>query len=181
MCPDCRIMLWPSLGAEDTPLGLRTLFCTTSKVRCPLISIFMEKAVRPTGNQLNKAPTLEPASCFDTTYSTCNEGQGAEYSQSRIILKGKYWCSLLVGTFQLTETLCVAIWYIQLCRMELFLGREVLIKRVKILSWKEEKHFYFRFIWCWNYFNCKKNLTFSLSAMFYSFIKHGRQTWGHTI
>lgn len=86
---------------------------------------------------------------FHTTYSTCNEGQGAEYSQSRIIFKGKYWRSLLVGTFRFT-VVCV--------RYDTFncAGRS---RSQDMKSWSHEWRFYLE----------RKRTTFSLALFFFWF------------
>lgn len=120
----CRIMFWPFSASRRHTSGFNNLIQRRSKVRCPLISPFMEKPVRPSGNQPGKAPNTWTGFMFNTTYSTCNERQGTEKRNWRIFcfsVKGKYWCPSLFGTFSWLSCY-VTLLYILLCSAEITPG-----------------------------------------------------------
>ena len=122
MCSLCRIMFWPFCASRRHTSGFKNLIPHRSKVRCPLISPFMEKPVHPSGNQSNTWTGF----VFNTTYSTCNERQGTKKRNWRIFwffffVKGKYWCPSLFGTFSWLSCY-VTLLYILLCSAEITRG-----------------------------------------------------------
>lgn len=108
----CRIMFWPFSASRRHTSGFNNLIPRRSKVRCPLISPFMEKPVRPSGNQPGKAPNTWTGFMFNTTYSTCNERQGTEKRNWRIVCffcKRKILVSFAFWHIFMAELLCYII------------------------------------------------------------------------
>lgn len=108
----CRIMFWPFSASRRHTSGFNNLIPRRSKVRCPLISPFMEKPVRPSGNQPGKAPNTWTGFMFNTTYSTCNERQGTEKRNWRIFCfscKRKILVSFAFWHIFMAELLCYII------------------------------------------------------------------------